>query len=171
MANCGLCGGYALAGPVCAMCANTISGNGQTITVNGDSVRLANVFAITNDDARDKVWEAILEKFTASLKSAAGAGVRKYSLPGTLSSTVFSKSQTSFFETVTYGQDGGAEAIWNGRTAFHRTKPGSGSFTVVYQRGPGGDAIVIGTGNHVGSTNNVYSISFDDGTTKRCSRN
>lgn len=149
MPECIICGKFALSGTICATCANTKS---------------------------DKEWTQIqgrirnnAEHVTPKLDTSQ-RGTLKYTLVGELSKLKYDPSELSFFDTVLYGtDDGNAEPIWDGKTAFHRTRPGQ-NFTVVFQRDQNRNINIIGTGFHVGETNNKYKISFSDGSKKTCTR-
>jgi hypothetical protein len=166
MANCGLCGGFTFSGPICSLCANTMTGPNQTITVDGKPVVISNFFSIPPGKARDDAWEKIGENYEKSRRAQGGL---KYKLMGELASKTYDKSEVGFFDTVLYGSDGPVESIWNGRSACHRTRPRQ-NFTVIYVRTSDGGIEIIGTGNHVGSNNNKYTISFDTGATVTCTR-
>lgn len=97
------------------------------------------------------------------------AADRSYFLQGKLSGLVYDKQDKSFFDTVVFAKDGGLETIWNGRTAYHRTRPHA-NFTVVYTRDAQDNALIIGTGSHSGSNNKKYSIVFDTGSEVTCTR-
>ncbi len=146
MAVCVNCNGFALTGPLCALCSATVPEDGWS-TVQG---RLRNFSA-------------------QPITTRPSATVAAYSLQGELANRVWDPSEKSFFDTVLHGSDSASEAIWGGRTAMHRTKPKQ-NFVVVYTRTGNRGINIIGIGNHVGGDNDKYSITFDNGSKVRCER-
>jgi hypothetical protein len=145
MAVCVNCGGFALIGPLCALCANTVPED-QWSTVQG---RLRNQGSQTSTQSQSTTIT--------------------YTLGGELASRSWDSTEVTFFDTVLHGGDGNAESIWNGRTAFHRTRPRQ-NFVVVYQRRTDSGINIIGIGSHQGNSNKKYSILFDTGATVTCTR-
>jgi hypothetical protein len=176
MATCGLCGGFSFGGTtggdgslgLCSLCANTLSGSGQTLTMeDGTTVRIGNIFTMAPGKARDDLWKQIGDAHAASVKERKSG--LTFVLAGELARVTYKKEEKSFFQTVLYATDGSLETIWAGRAAYHRTKPRQ-NFTVVYTRDSEGNITIIGTGNHVGGDNDKYSITFDTGRVSTCER-